>query len=412
MRHFLFEDKPYRISPYFKRRKQEQDSAVALAKLIKRLTPRSSHGGSGGHKSSGFSGGGFTKRSVDTRQKCVVKMQYSNSIEAHKKQIEEYLVREGTDIDGDRAKLYGSEIEEYRQNMVERNYRIFLSPQSDKIDLKDMTEAFVKRLELQTGYSFYWQAANHYNTAHPHAHLLINGKDKNGKEIEIPRDVVKTFMREYARNICTAQIGHRTASEIAIEKEKELEASRFTRLDEKLKEMSGETFKIIPNYIYSDRQRVLTRLENLRKLGMCTYENGAYNFSPQWEDNLRANARYNTFLKARAELKQTDPSKLKVYTGEHGTITGKVTKIFSPEDDFSNNHAVIVECPDGKAYFVPLFKKPEFNGSKVANGDKSKIMMGIMEGDSVSIKTYESQKGRLTPVIFKKDARAAFSRPT
>jgi len=410
MRHFLFEDKPYRISPYFKRRKKEQDSAVALAKLIKRLTPRSSYVGEVGNKSSG-GGITYTRRSFDTRQKCTVKVHNSRSKEAHLYQLKEYLVKEGKGIDGGKPELYGTDLEEYQNNMVDTNFRIILSPQSDKIDLKDMTEKFVKTLEQQTGYSFYWQAANHYDTPHPHAHLLINGKDKNGKEItKFPPDFVKTFMREYARNICTAQIGHRTASEIAIEKEKELEASRFTRLDEKLKEMSGETFKIIPNYIYSDRQRVLTRLENLRKLGMCTYENGAYNLSPQWEDNLRANARYNTFLKARSELKQTDPSKLKVYTGEHGTITGKVTKIFSPEDDFSNNHAVIVECPDGKAYFVPLFKKPEFNGSKVANGDKSKIMMGIMEGDSVSIETFKTAKGRLTPV-FRKTARAAFSRP-
>jgi len=402
MRHFLFEKKEYRIKPYFKRRKKEQDSAVALAKLIKRLTPRSIN-------KSGGNSGGFIRRGVDTRQKCVVKMQYSKSIKAHYKQLNEYLVREGTDIDGGRAKLYDNDtdINEYKSNMVEKNFRIFLSPQSDKINLKEMTEQFIKKLEQQTGYTFYWQAANHYNTAHPHAHLLINGRDKNGKEIEIPRDVVKTFMREYARNICTAQIGHKTASEIAIEKENELEAQRFTKLDQKIKELGGDSGKIYSNQIYSDRQRVVTRLENLRKLGMCTYENGAYNLSPQWEDNLRANARYNTFLKARSELKQTEPSKLKVYTGEHGTITGKVTKIYSPEDDFSNNHAFIVECPDGKAFFVPMFKKPEVN----AIHNNTKLKMGLMEGDFVSIKTYESQKGRLTPVIFKKDARA-FSRPS
>jgi hypothetical protein len=89
MRHFLFETKEYRINPYFKRRKNEQDSAVALAKLIQRLTPRS-RSGSGGNKDRG---GGFIKRGVDTRQKCVVKMNYSNSGAAHHKQLEEYLVR-------------------------------------------------------------------------------------------------------------------------------------------------------------------------------------------------------------------------------------------------------------------------------------------------------------------------------
>jgi type IV secretory pathway VirD2 relaxase len=124
-------------------------------------------------------------------------------------------------IDGSRAKLYGTDIEEYRQNMTDRNFRIFLSTQSDKINLKDMTEKFVKKLEQQTGYAFYWQGANHYNTAHSHAHLLINENDKNGRKVEIPRDIVKTFMREYARDICTSQIGYRTAYEIAVEKEGE-----------------------------------------------------------------------------------------------------------------------------------------------------------------------------------------------
>jgi len=53
---------------------------------------------------------------------------------------------------------------------------------------------------------------------------------------------------------------------------------------------------------------------------------------------------------------------------------------------------------DGKtAYFVPLFKAPVLHNGK----DKTRLK----EGEMVSLKTYESQKGRLTPVIFKQDAR-------
>lgn len=393
MRHFLFETKEYRINPRFRRKRNEQDSAVALARLLRRLTPRS-------FKSNKSSGGGSGGRRVDIRQKCVVKMNYSNNMHAHLKQLNEYLVREGTDVDGSRAKLYGTDLEEYRENMVDRNFRIFLSPQSDKVDLKDLTEKFVKKLEQQTGYTLYWQAANHYNTAHPHAHILINGRDKTGKEVEIPRDIVKTFMREYARDICTSQLGYRTSSELAIEKEKELEAQRFTKLDEKIKERSGNSFKIFTNQIYSDRERILTRLENLRKLGLCVYDNGAYNLSAQWEDDLRANSRYNKFLEARSELKYADPSKLKVYTGEHGTITGKVTKIYKLDDDASDNHAVVIESLDGKsAYFVPLLKSPVLHDGNL----KSRLK----EGETVSIKTYESQRGRLTPVIFKNNSRGS-----
>jgi hypothetical protein len=389
MRHFLFETKDYRINPQFKRRRNEQDSARALARVLRRL-------GSARGSSTGRGNGGGGSRRVDARQKCVVKMQYSNSIEAHRVQLEKYLVREGTDVDGGGAQLYGTDIERYRENMVDLNYRIFLSPQSDKIDLHAMTEKFVLKLEAATGYKLYWQAANHYNTAHPHAHILINGKAQNGKKIDISPDIVKTFMREYARDICTAQIGNRTGAEIALEKERELEAQRHIRLDDRIKDLCGGTSRVDLAGRVTDRERILIRLENLRKMNLCVYKDGAYNFSPTWEEDLRANGRYNAFLKARSMLEYTDPANLKLYTGEAGTLTGKVTKVFRTDDDASDNHAVIIEGLDGKAFFVPLFKKPEMYDGKV----KTKLK----EGEFITIKPIQNQHGRLTPFFFRREA--------
>ena len=405
MRRFLFEDKPYRINPYFRRQRKETDSALVLARLLKKLAGHSQKNQS----KPKFYGSGSIRR--DIRQKCTVKMQYSNSKEAHKFQLEKYLVLEGKGIDGSKPELYGTDLEEYRNNMVDKNFRIFLSPQSDKIDLTDLTKKFVKTLELQTGYTLYWQGANHYDTAHPHAHLLINGKDKSGKEVEFPRDVVKTFMREYARDICTAQVGNRTREEIALEKEKQLEAKRYTRLDETIKEMCGGTFSLDPANIKTDRERILCRLENLRKMNMCTYSDGVYKLSNGWEENLKANGRYNTFLQARSELAYSNPASLKVFSGEHGTVTGKVTKVYRTDGDASDNHAVIIECFDGNAYFVPLFKQPQVNTGKEKTVFKDGQMATVKEkanlsqGELVSIKTYESQRGRLTPVIFRREAK-------
>jgi hypothetical protein len=322
-------------------------------------------------------------------------MQYSNSIEAHRFQLEKYLVKEGKGIDGGQPELYGTDIDEYRENMTGRNFRIFLSPQSNAIDLKAMTEKFMVKLEAATGYRFYWQAANHYDTAHHHAHILINGKDKNGKEVELPRDVIRTFMREYARDICTAQIGNRTSAEMALEKEKELEAQRYTRLDDRIKDLCVDDLKVNLDRHIVDRQWILARLENLRKMNLCICKDGSYKLSPTWEGDLRANGRYNAFLKARSMLEYTNPVNLKLYSGEQGMITGKVTKVFRTDDDASDNHAIILESLDGKAYFISLFKKPEMYNGK----DKTKLN----EGELVSIKTYESQRGRLTPLIFKRE---------
>ena len=386
MRHFLFEDREYRISPLFRRMRKERDSARALAGTLRRR-------GRGG----GGSWGRGTRHG-DTRQKCVVKMQYSDSAGAHRAQLEKYLVREGTDIDGSRARLYGTDIEEYRANMAGRNFRIFLSPQSDRANLTELTEKFVRKLELQTGYSLMWQAANHHNTAHPHSHLLINGVDRNGREVAFSRDQVRTFMRENARDTLTSMLGGRTRGEMALEKEAELSARRYTRLDETIKDLCGGTFRIHPERAGAHRNRVLARLENLRGMGLCAWEKDGYRLSPHWEENLRANGRYNTFLRARERLTRTDPAGLRVYSGEHGTVTGRVTSVYRTDGDASNAHAAVIECRDGKAYFVPTLREPEVHEGK---GRKTPLR----EGDTVTVRTHENQRGRLTPVILRAGAR-------
>jgi hypothetical protein len=384
MRHFLFEEKEYRINPSFRRARREQDSAQALARFLKRK----------GTKTAGRSGGG---KAVDARQMCVVKAQYSNSIEAHRVQLEKYLVREGTDIDGGRAKLYGTDLDEYRQNMTAKNFRIFLSPQSDKVEPKELAQRFIKKLELQTGYKLYWQGANHYNTAHPHAHLLINGVDKNGKEVFLPRDVIKTFMRETARDICTSMIGSRTRQDMELEREQALGARRYTKLDERIKELCHGTFRVNLDGLAADRGRVLTRLENLRKMNLCEYKNGGYRLSANWREDLQANGRYNKFLESRRLLRYSAPSRLAVYQGAAGKVSGKVTKIFRLDGDASDNHAVLLEGLDGRAYFAPLLKKPEVFDREGKTA--------LREGDFITLETKENQQGRLTPVMFKQDEK-------
>jgi len=383
MSHFLFENKEYHIKAAFKRRKEIPDPAVELSRLLKKVSKCYSVS---------------SRHYRDLRQKCVSKMQYSNSLEAHKVQLEKYLGREGTNLDGSAAELFGTDIKEYQNNMVGRNFRIFLSPQSDKIDLKKMTEQFIVKLERQTGYKIYWQGACHYNTAHPHSHLLINGVDKNGKEIKFPKDIIKTFMRETARDLCTTQLGIRTQKDIDVERELELSAQRWTKLDDHIHILCSGLHKINTSKISFERERVLTRLETLRKLNLCTYENGGYVMKDKWEEDLRANGRYNTFLKAREQLQYTDPMLMNIYSGKQGTVTGKVTKIYRTDDDASDNHAVVLEGLDGKAYFIPLLNKPELFDS----GKKTLLK----EGELIMIKTQETQRGRLTPFFFKREIKS------
>jgi hypothetical protein len=386
MRHFLFEDKEYKYRLNYRRQRKQKDSAAEFARLVRAF----------GGKRLPANRARFVKKQ-DLRQKCIAKMQYSGSIYAHRVQLEKYLTREGTDRDGNAAELFGTDLEEYKKNMVGKNFRIFLSPESSNVDTEILAKKFIKKLEKQTGYKLYWQGACHFNTAHPHAHLLINGVDKQGREVTIPRDIVKTFMRETARNLCTAQIGLRTQKDFDRDREQELGSPRFTKLDNYIQEISGGSGgqRISANDLFKDRDRVLARLETLRKLKLCVYENNGYTLRKNWQEDLKANSRYNTFLRAREGLQYTEAPDLKIYTGEQGVVTGKVTKIYRPDDDASDNHAVILETLDGKAYFIPFLREPKIYDKKIKSS--------LKEGGMITLKTYKSQKGRLTPVLFKRE---------
>jgi hypothetical protein len=90
-----------------------------------------------------------------------------------------------------------------------------------------------------------------------------------------------------------------------------------------------------------------------------------------------------------------------VYSGAAGEISGRVTKAYRTDDDASDNHAVVVESPDGRSWFVPLFKTPDM---RVWNPAEKKFnKMKLTEGELVSVKTYQTQQGRLTPAIYRKE---------
>jgi hypothetical protein len=257
------------------------------------------------------------------------------------------------------------------------------------VKLDVLAKTFIKKIELQTGYRLYWLAAEHYNTAHPHVHLLINGRDQNGKDVFFPRDVVKTFMRESARDVCTSLIGNRTTADMKREAQAAITANRFTPLDERMKEYVSEG-RVYPEKARKDRERYIRRLDHLRNLGVCAWNGSAYVLQPDWEDTLKTIGKYNAFMHAKTQLAYTSEHNLTVYTSAMGTKTGRVTKIYQT-DEVSDNHAVVVESIDGNAYFIPLFARP-----------------AVREGDTIRVIPEKNQRGRLRPSFKQADITAAY----
>ncbi|WP_039906820.1 relaxase/mobilization nuclease domain-containing protein, partial [Acetobacter tropicalis] len=55
-------------------------------------------------------------------------------------------------------------------------------------DLTAFTRDLMKQIETDLGTKLDWVAVNHFNTGHPHAHIVINGRDDQGDDLVINGD--------------------------------------------------------------------------------------------------------------------------------------------------------------------------------------------------------------------------------
>ena len=292
---------------------------------------------------------------IDRRQACTTKVSYRTSKDLHIKNLE-YIQKEGKDRDGGQPELYGSLTkEEYEKQMTDINWRIILSPETDEIDLTTMTKAFIEKLEEHTGYKFKWVAANHFDTAKHHSHILIDGKDKNGRDVKfLPQNLIKNVMREYARDICTTLSGEVTDEQIRQKTENSVSKNYYTSLDKTIQKYCIN--RHVNDYSANKNSREITRrLDYLVSLELAEYskEKMCYIMKEGWNEKLKQLGKYNTFLDG---WNWANCPKEDYYLHEiqkNGDIEGKVIRRYTMQKD-SNNFAIIIQKKDGKVAYVPL----------------------------------------------------------
>src|SRR3546814_363619 len=101
-------------------------------------------------------------------------------------------------------------------------------------ELKGFTRRLMSQMEEDLGTRLDWVAVDHYNTGHPHTHIVLRGRDDRGKDLVIARDYITTGMRERAAEIVSFDLGPRSDREIENRLRVEVEQERFTSLDRNL----------------------------------------------------------------------------------------------------------------------------------------------------------------------------------
>jgi len=135
----------------------------------------------------------------------------------------DYLRRDGVTREGEKARLFGpGEDEADGRAFAERceddrhHFRFIVSPDDalEMSDLRSFTSDLVGQMEKDLGTELDWVAVDHWNTEHPHVHLIVRGLRDDGEDLVISRDYIKEGMRDRARDLITQELGASTIDQV------------------------------------------------------------------------------------------------------------------------------------------------------------------------------------------------------
>lgn len=278
-----------------------------------------------------------------------------------------YLKRDGVDRTGGEGRLFDARGKADERAFVARcggdghHFRFMISPQdgAELQDLRATTGDLMRLAERDLGARLDWIAVEHWNTAHPHVHVLVRGADQDGVELVISRDYLHRGLRARAEALVSLELGPRSAREIAADLQRQVVAERWTRLDRVLEAHAVGGLADLrrgPDAPDPDlRPLLIGRARTLERLGLANEE------SPEvWRLDAYAEQRLGDLLD-RGDIVQTvhravgedrtvaEPPAM----GEaaRGPVTGRLVErgLF---DELSGSAYLVVDGVDGRAHHV------------------------------------------------------------
>src|SRR6201988_51877 len=101
-------------------------------------------------------------------------------------------------------------------------------------DMRSFTRDLMRQVEKDLETRLDWIAIDHYNTGHPHTHIIVRGVLEGGGILNIAGDYIAHGIRHRASVLVTLELGHQSEIELQSKLKTEVEAERWTRLDKML----------------------------------------------------------------------------------------------------------------------------------------------------------------------------------
>lgn len=285
-----------------------------------------------------------------------------------------YIQRDGAERDGTPGKLYGPArdavdgaafLEEGKSDR--HQFRIILSPEEagELENLNSFTRDVMAAAQRDLGTRLDWVAVNHYDTDHPHVHVVVRGRADDGKDLVIARNYITHGFRGRAEERATLELGERRELEIARSRMREATQERFTSIDRELQELNagGVVTLSEPRTVY-DRFRsklFMARLRTLEAMQLARRDRDGWRLSPAMEETLRGMGRRGDIIRSmeRAVGDRLSLHHLRDFAGETAPLRliGRVIGS-GAADDAHERRFLALDGADGNQWHVEVELKP------------------------------------------------------
>ncbi|PJI92630.1 type IV secretory pathway VirD2 relaxase [Yoonia maricola] len=291
-----------------------------------------------------------------------------------------YLERDGVTLDGEKGQVYSADQDiADGQDFLDRGredrhqFRFIFSAE-DGVELADMrqtTRDLMAQMEADLQTRLDWIAVDHYNTGHPHTHILVRGITDDRKILNIAGDYIAHGVRERATDIVTLELGRQTDLKVTDQLRREMHAERFTRLDRMLmaeQRANNEFADLRPDKdmletMKRNRALLIGRAQYLEKLSLAEQiAPGVWRLDDSTERTLRAMGERGDIIKsiyraleANNLEAQRGTSQLTMHRdGLQQQIAGRVLAKELAGDGSGDRMQLVIDGTDGRVHQIEV----------------------------------------------------------
>ncbi len=333
--------------------------------------------------------GGWWQHRQPGARRVIVKTRYVQNAGKNGKSAAHlrYIQRDGTSRDGERGQLYSATDDRADGDaFVERGaddrhqFRFIVSPEdgAELSDLTAYTRDLMSQVEADLGTKLDWVAVNHYNTGHPHVHVIVRGKDELGENLVINGDYLANGIRERATELTTLELGPVTEIEQTRKLSAEIDQDRFTRIDRAMTEEADDRFLDLrrdsadPKRQFDHTLR-LRRLAKLETMGLATeHAPGVWELSGRLEPTLRELGERGDIIRTmhkalKADGMERDPMTFQIHDAPPEIpIVGRVVDKYL-SDELGEDLTVVVDGIDGRTHHFTGIEPAQVEDTRIGS---------------------------------------------